>query len=270
MKNDYKNLVMVAEVEPITLTSGALTATIDPDAGARISSLRVNNTEFLTSRNDDPLAWGMYPMAPYAGRVRNAQFVFNGTTHDLVADAEPHAIHGTTYSRAWRIVDRTKTSLTMTIGLGANWPMLGKVTHDIRVTPTSLLCMLRIDADEAMPAQVGWHPWFRSPLAVRTDFEAMLQRDPFGIATSKEVAVPISPVDDCFVRPGNYPLITVDDETIEIISDCSHWVRYDAPNGDVCLEPQSGPPNQINDSPIVIAPGAPLVRRCELRVVTTR
>lgn len=259
---------MVTEVEPITLTSGALSATINPDDGARISSFRVNNTEFLTPYASDPLGWGMYPMVPFAGRVRNAQFVFNGLTHDLPTNAEPHSIHGTTYARAWRIVDRTSTTLTMTIGLGANWPMLGKVTHDVRLTPTGLHCTLRIDADEAMPAQVGWHPWFRSPRHVHTDFAAMLQRDPFGIATNKEVPVPSGPIDDCLVRPGDFPLITVGEETIEIVSDCSHWVRFDAPHGDVCIEPQSGPPNQINDSPIVIAPGAPLIRRCELRAVT--
>lgn len=264
-----KNLIMVTEVEPITLTAGALSATIDPDHGARISSLRVRDTEFLSSQVDDPLGWGMYPMAPYAGRVRNAQFVFNGVTHDLVAAAEPHAIHGTTYARAWRITERTDTTLAMTIGLGANWPMLGKVTHEIRVTPTALLCTLRIDADEAMPAQVGWHPWFRRPDTVRTDFGAMLQRDPFGIATTKEVQVPAGPVDDCFIRADQFPQVTISNQTIEIVSDCSHWVRYDAPNGDVCIEPQSGAPNQINDSPIVIAPGAPLIRRCELRVVSS-
>ncbi len=258
---------MVTFVEPITLVAGPIETTIEPDFGARISSFRVNDTEFLTPQKEHPLEWGMYPMVPYAGRVRNAQFTFNGITHDLVADAEPHAIHGTTYARAWRISDRTKSSLTMTIGLGANWPMLGKVTHEIRLTSTSLQCMLRIDADEAMPAQVGWHPWFQTPQKVTTDFEAMLQRDPFGIATAKEVPVPRASVDDCFVRPGNYPQITKNDITIEIISDCSHWVRYDAPNGDICIEPQSGAPNQINDSPIVIAPGAPLIRRCELRVL---
>lgn len=260
---------MVTDVEPITLTAGALSTTINPDDGARISSLRVNGTEFLTPRTTDPLGWGMYPMAPFAGRVRNAQFVFNGITHDLPATAEPHAIHGTTYARAWRIADRTATSLTMTIGLGADWPMLGKVTHEVRVTPSAVLCMLRIDADEAMPAQVGWHPWFHSPQLVQTDFDAMLARDPFGITTRKEVPVPTGPIDDCLVRPGNYPRVTIDNKTIELISDCSHWVRYDAPQGDVCIEPQSGPPNQINDSPIVIAPGSPLIRRCELRVVTS-
>jgi aldose 1-epimerase len=268
VKIGLKNLIMVTFVEPITLVAGAITATIEPDVGARISSFRVHETEFLTPQKNHPLEWGMYPMAPFAGRVRNAQFMFNGTTHDLVADAEPHAIHGTTYARAWRITERTNSSLTMTIGLGANWPMLGKVTHEVRLTPTSLQCLLRIDAEEAMPAQVGWHPWFYAPQKIVTDFDAMLQRDPFGIATSKEVPVPNTPVDDCFVRAGNFPQVSKDGITVEIISDCSHWVRYDAPNGDTCIEPQSGPPNQINDSPIVIAPGAPLMRRCELRVLT--
>ena len=258
---------MVTVVEPITLTAHHLSVRVDPDHGGRIASLCVHGEEFLSAPSDDPLGWGMYPMAPYAGRVRNAQFAFNGRTFDLLPAAEPHAIHGTTYSRAWRISHRDETSVTMTIGLGADWPMLGRVTHEIRLTDTSVLCSLTIEADEAMPAQVGWHPWFRSPTAVHTDFSAMLKRDPFGIATSEEVDVPFHPVDDCFVRTREFPRVTVGEETIEIISDCSHWVRYDAPNGDVCIEPQSGPPNQINDAPFVITPGVPLTRRCEFRVL---
>ena len=204
-------------------------------------------------------------MAPYAGRVRNAQFRFNGKVHDLRANAEPHALHGTVYNRAWRVVERSEKSISMTISLGADWPMLGRATHTVSVTDTSVLCELRIEADEAMPAHIGWHPWFRSSAQVVTDFGAMLQRDPFGIATEKRVAVPNGAVDDCFIDSGEYPRVTINDVTIEIVSDCSHWVRFDSPEGTVCIEPQSGAPNQINDSPIVIAPGSPLVRRMEFR-----
>jgi len=115
--------------------------------------------------------------------------------------------------------------------------------------------------------QVGWHPWFRTPQRAITNFNAMLKRDEFGITTSERVDVPLGDVDDCFLEPNEWPRVTTDGITLEVASDCPFWVRFDAPFGDVCIEPQSGPPNGINDAPYVLVAGKTFSRWMELRVI---
>jgi len=74
---------------------------VDLDAGCRISSLVIGGLELLVSRRENPMAWGCYPMAPWAGRVRRGRFRFRDRTHALPITLPPHAIHGTTYTRPW-------------------------------------------------------------------------------------------------------------------------------------------------------------------------
>ena len=42
---------------------------VDSAHGGRIASLRVYGEELLVGAGDDPLAWGSYPLAPWAGRL---------------------------------------------------------------------------------------------------------------------------------------------------------------------------------------------------------
>jgi aldose 1-epimerase len=88
----------------------------------------------------------------------------------------------------------------------------------------------------------------------------MLQKDVSGITTNQRVPVPHRKYDDCFVKPITMPWLTIGDVKVEISSDCSHWVIYNANPAGICFEPQSGPPNGINTEPYVVMPGKPLVR----------
>jgi aldose 1-epimerase len=111
-----------------------------------------------------------------------------------------------------------------------------------------------------MPAQVGWHPWFLKPSHTSLIFESMLQRDGHGIATTFRKRTDAVNVDDCFINPLAPLSLTVNEVKLVLSSDCSHWVVYDQPIHATCIEPQSGAPNEINDSPVILAPGESLAR----------
>jgi aldose 1-epimerase len=206
-------------------------------------------------------------MVPYAGRVRDAALIFNDATYSLPIVTNGHALHGTVMHKEWSVDHHTNDSLTLSTSLGDDWPFTGTCSHTIAVLPNRLRCELSITAEQTMPMQLGWHPWFRTPREVVTSFNAMLKRDAFGITTSERVEVPDGDVDDCFLEPNAWPRVTIENTTLEIASDCPFWVRFDAPFGDVCIEPQSGPPNGINDAPLVLEAGATFKRWMELRVV---
>jgi aldose 1-epimerase len=248
------------------ISVGDIAAEIDPDNGGRIASLNVASTPLVVTHGDSLLHWGLYPMAPYAGRVRNAQLAFDNQIFPLRTDAAPHSIHGTVCDRPWNIDAHDATSILMSTDTGPDWPFAATVTHRIAVTQDFVRCELNITAHEPMPTQLGWHPWFVRPRQVVTSFHSMLQRDEHGITTLDRVDPVPPPVDDCFFEPNAWPVVSIGSYVVEIASDCPYWVRYDAPGGDVCIEPQSGPPNGINSKPLVLQSGQQFSRWMELRI----
>lgn len=250
----------------INLTHENLSVVVDAESGARISSFLVDGIEILKTHDANTYDWGLYAMVPYAGRVRDAKLTFKDKVYALPAVTNGHALHGTVMHEKWSCSETSDTSVIFRTSFGNNWPFRGECTHRIALLSDRLRCELTITAADDMPVQLGWHPWFRGGIA-DTDFNAMLQRDTDGITTSQRVAPATENIDDCFLEPNRWPRVVVDNTTIEIASDCPFWVRYDAPSGDVCIEPQSGPPNGINDAPLVLTAGETFSRWMELRIV---
>ena len=196
----------------------------------------------------------MYVMAPWAGRMRRGELHFAGSTHQVPCDLPPHAIHGTTYNSEWTIADVTPRSVVLQSALGATWPFEGLVRHEIAIVDDTLHLALELHASESMPAQLGWHPWFARPAILSHSFRSMYVRGADGLPTGQMIDPTPGPHDDCFVDPLHSPRITFDDGvSIELKSDCDHWVVYDEQPHGLCVEPQSGPPNGVNDSPHVVS-----------------
>jgi aldose 1-epimerase len=262
--------------EPILELAGAgVRCRVVPGAGGRLASIEVEGTEVLVigDPSDHPMQWGSFPMVPYAGRVRDGRFVHDGTEYVLPLDLPPHAIHGTTYHRPWSVDAAGSHSVDLRIDLGDSWPLGGWAHQRITVTDRGVRCELAVTAaDRSMPAQVGWHPWFRKPTTARFRFGGMYQRDDTGVPTGEIVSPPPGPWDDCFVEPRTPPTLTIagrggsPDVEAVITSDCSHWVVYDRPDHATCVEPQSGPPDGCTLEPMVLQPGETLRRWMQIDV----
>ena len=113
-----------------------------------------------------------------------------------------------------------------------------------------------------MPVTLGWHPWFRKPVADDLRFDAMYRQDDAGIPTGELIDPAARPWDDCFVRPLAPLVLQISPSiTVTVASDCDHWVVYDKPEHATCVEPQSGPPDAANlGAATIIQPGEMLQR----------
>lgn len=247
-------------VRSITISNERVSATVSAAHGARLTSLRIDGVEVLVTRGNDPLAWGCYPMVPYAGRVRDALLRFDGREHDLRPNGGRHSLHGTVFDVPWETVSVTATSATFTTTLGDDWPFSATVIHHIETDSDGVTMRLVLHCDEPQPVQVGWHPWFLKPRVFEHRCALMLPRDLDGIATSPAEPIGAPPWDDCFVSDGATPSLEVSGVSLRLSSDCSHWVVYDEPRHATCVEPQSGPPNGINDAPLVLGAGEMMTR----------
>ncbi|MEO7665080.1 MAG: aldose 1-epimerase [Candidatus Limnocylindrales bacterium] len=240
---------MTASAAPFVVDAGDAQLKLDPRAGGRISSLEIGDDELLvTSSPEGPVYWGCYPMAPWAGRIREGRFRFRGHDLELPLGAPPHAIHGIAYDRPWDVVDGT----TIALELGPPWPFRGDLVQRFELTPDRLDLTLELRATEAMPAVLGWHPWFRRTIgvaAVELAFrpDAMLTRDATGLPTGELVDPSAGPWDDAFTGVRRPVRLTWPGRlALEIDSTCDWWVAYTERPDAVCIEPQSAPPDAVN------------------------
>ena len=118
--------------------------------------------------------------------------------------------------------------------------------------------------DQAMPATLGWHPWFRKPDQVLFSPSAMYPRDGEGIAVLPCIAPTPGPWDDCFINQGDVTLVSAG-QRLRLRADTDHWVVYDGAAHATCVEPQTGPPDGFTLAPTRLQPGQRLQLTFELR-----
>ncbi|MDJ0770668.1 MAG: hypothetical protein QNJ12_17880 [Ilumatobacter sp.] len=257
----------------ITIGGDRLNATIAPDAGGRVAQITAAGAPLLIGRDDlppgelEPIAWGAYPMVPWAGRIRRGRFTFEGRSYQLPINRGDHAIHGVGFTSRWTVHDRAAHAVTLTLDLPTDetWPFGGRAEQRIEIADDRLGVMLAATAGPvAMPISLGWHPWFRKP--DRLDFRpsAMYRRDDDGITVDELVEVPAPPWDDCFV---NRRAVRADigDVTVEVSSDVTDWVVYTTDRA-TCIEPQTAPPDAFTIRPRTLTPGATLQLAIGIRV----
>jgi aldose 1-epimerase len=258
---------MIVLDHPGTASSPAVQLSVDADDGGRIAALRIGRRVVLVAGDPhgapdgQPMSWGSFLMAPWAGRVRRGRFSLDGVEHHLDVNLPPHAIHGTTFTRPWTVDLVDGSDVTMSVPLG--WELGGTAQQRIAVTDREVRCELSVTAgDQPMPAEVGWHPWFVLPDELVFEPEAMYRRDDEGIPDGTLVPPGPQPWDDCFVGADRAVLRWRGTEPLEltVTSDCDHWVVYTEPTHAACVEPQSGPPDAFNLRPRILAPGTTLTR----------
>lgn len=235
---------------------------IDPERGGRLASLEVHGLQLLVIDGElGPLQWGSYPMVPWAGRVHHGRFAFAGTSYELPCNLPPHAAHGTGFTSSWAVLD----DHTISLELGPPWPFDGTVRQLFELDESGLTMTIVLQAEVAMPAMVGWHPWFRrfldgdrGPVEAGLSFgpAMMYELDDAAIPTGSLVSPPVGPWDNCFTALVEQPVIEWPGlVTLRLSSSCDHWVIYTEPEYALCVEPQSAAPDEFNRGPTVIEAG---------------
>ncbi len=245
----------LAPGELLAIGNGKPEVRIAPAAGGRIAQMSFDGVDWLCGWSEDnaaAIAWGCYPMVPWAGRIRRAQFRFDGRDYQLPANLGAHAIHGTGFTQRWQVASQSPAEVELSLQLprDGNWPFGGSARQRLVVTDGTLRMELSLTADQhAMPRPVlGWHPWFRKP--DRFDFTPgrCYPRDAEGIATRPLASAPPGPWDDCFINERGVILHRAG-QALRLTSDCDHWTVFDQRAHATCVEPQSGPPDAFNLDP---------------------
>ena len=272
----------------IELRAGDARVTIDPIRGGRLASLVVGGRELLVgphSPEDRSIRWGCYLMAPWPGRLADGRFWWGGEVVQLPRTHGRHAIHGLVWALPWAVSQRDEGSAVLAIDLPPEWPFGGRVEQRISLAPDHLQLRARITAGQAMPAALGWHPWFlrRGDVRVRVDADGVLAtRDalPTGavlpLAGRLDLragpAVGRRRLDHAFVDGRSPAEIRWPDLDLSIdFTPTPATVVVYTPAHAVCVEPQTAWPNAFNLPPaagtwvVNLDPGESLDAALEMR-----
>jgi hypothetical protein len=154
--------------------------------------------------------------------------------------------------------------------LGEPWPWPCRVVQRTELTGGRATFRIELHAREAMPAAVGWHPWFVRRLAgtpssaeLELDVEPglMWAKDATGLPSGRLTAPAPRPWDYCFRDLRSDPVVRWPGELeLTVSSNCEDWIIYDMEDDGVCVEPWTAPPNSLNmPNPRIVTPGAPLM-----------
>lgn len=156
---------------PFTLAHGDCRADVHPATGGALAAFRWRGRDILRAApaNAGVRQMACYPLVPYSNRIGDALLQADGRTHALRANfpPEPHSIHGFGWQRAWQVAARAADSaeLLLVHGGDADWPFACTARQTVLLDAAGLRLTLSVRNDDtrAMPAGLGFHPYF--PLA---------------------------------------------------------------------------------------------------------
>ena len=129
-------------------------AVVLPAEGGRLGSLTVDGRELLVTSSPRGRSTGAatrWRRGPAGSATASSPSA--ARAHRLPLGMPPHAIHGVVFDRPWRMVD----AATIAVELDERWPFRGRVTQRFALQEDGLEVAMTLEADEPMPAVLGWH-----------------------------------------------------------------------------------------------------------------
>lgn len=262
-------------VDPRVLAAGRMRVVVDAAVGGRIARWEAGGLSLLAAHGLHPVEHGMYPMAPWAGRLRENTVTTDSGAVVLPVTYDAWAMHGLVLAGPLEVVEHRQAADVATLLLRRSdfpdwpWPMTVELRYLLEGATLTTAIMV-IAGENAFPAVVGWHPWFRRDLGVggrlawTADAREMAVRGADYLPTGERVpfSTAYGPFDDALVVPDGRVLLTwAGALALDVQSDGRWFVVYDQLPMATCIEPQSGPPNGVNDGlgePVTMAvPGRP-------------
>lgn len=278
----------------IALAAWDWRATLRPELGGAVASLSWRGRDVLRptpEAADDPLQTACFPLIPYANRIDQGRFVFEGREVRLTPTPgfEPHTLHGDGWRRPWTVEaeDDRSTTLVLEHPRG-DWPWRWSARQAVVLDEAGLtitLSMTNTD-DGPMPAGLGLHPWFIRP----EDGRLMLEAEAVWRVDERLIPTDLAPpaavfdwaegprieaapfVDNAY--DGWNGIARIADESRMVTLEASanaRWAHVYAPRGEgfVCVEPVTHRPDALN-APAGEASGLIVLQPGETMVISLR
>ncbi len=165
----------------IDLEAGAWRARLAPEIGGAVWSLDHAGRPVLRPTPQgaaDPLETACFPLVPYANRIDQGRFVFDGRRFDVGATPgfEPHALHGVGWRAPWRIeatgTDHAVLSLSHPGDSRWPWAFAAKQRFSLDEQGLTIALTLLNRSETSAPGGLGLHPYFHRVSGARLRLKA--------------------------------------------------------------------------------------------------
>jgi len=166
--------------ETIELSAGSARVVIAPAIGGSIVAFQCDGEAILRPTPEKAVAEGAvrdcacFPLIPFSNRIADATLHWAGREYGLTRyrDAEPHALHGNGWQRAWSVTRRESSRLAVEFEHDASgarareWPFPYHARQRFALVADALAATLELGLDientggDAFPVGLGWHPYF--------------------------------------------------------------------------------------------------------------
>ena len=174
---------MAAASDLIGLRAGSLTLELIPGIGGSVASFRIDGIDLMRPlsvadlANGDVLGVAMFPMLPYANRIRGNTFTFEGRTYDFVANNPPekYVVHGTGWHRPWRVERASPDSADLrleAVRLDGVYSYEAAQVFTLDGAGLTVTMSISNVGAEELPFGFGLHPWFERDDDVTVQFAA--------------------------------------------------------------------------------------------------
>lgn len=257
----------------IALTAGDWRATLAPGLGGAVLTLDWRGQPVFRPTPDgatDILETACFPLVPYANRIADGRFVFEGRsvllqTLDRFA---PHALHGDAWLLPWTVESQTENRVEMTLdwpGDADGWPWPWRARQIVELSDEGLSITLSMNntGDAVMPAGLGLHPYFQR----YADSRLTLSAEGVWITDAREIPERLAPiaevadwskglaladapfVDHAYAGWTGEAVIEGGGQRVVMTADVpARWAQVYAPKGVdfFCVEPVTHRPDALN------------------------
>jgi aldose 1-epimerase len=264
----------------LTLIAGESRVVVAPEAGGGIVGWVRGGVPILrpaqkAAEEGNFHAMACFPLLPYANRIGNGRFTWNGHAYQLPLNSAPHSIHGIGRERPWQIDQSSLAMLALSLHHAgdATWPFAFDATLGYRLDDDGLTVDLAITnkAAEPAPAGLGLHPYFPKANDAALMFSAAgawqndanflpARHGPVPEDWQHETPRPVagSDIDNCFTGWAGSAVIHAGPASlrIEASSVFGNLQVYTPPrNPFFAVEPVTHSPNAINHPDLPVGQG---------------
>ncbi|MGC8505650.1 MAG: aldose 1-epimerase [Thermoplasmata archaeon] len=233
--------------------------------GAYLSSLTIGSTVVLMESEDGHQTHGgCAVLSPFANRIRNAEYVFEGKRYSLPKNSGEHSIHGLLRDLRWNVEksENNRVAVLSTVLRHPGYPseLYSKLTYSISENSFSVDYVALNSGSANCPVLIGFHPYFMTGKKWKLDYRGkvtkLLYMDQYFPSGETEPAdlrsenLHLSKLDNCFHFDGDLRLISDNGTFLIKRSNMPYLVIYNgtyAGNDSVAIEPMTGAPDAYNN-----------------------
>lgn len=166
----------------IECTSGDTHIAVAPELGGALAWLRWRGQNILRPLDPHGIQranmCGSYPLIPWSNRIADGRFAFDGQPFQVTRNVpdNPHALHGIGWQQVWEVIcaSETQIDLALTCPASVRWPWPWRASQRFALTENDLTVSLTYHnlADHAVPAGLGFHPFFADAASSEVAFHA--------------------------------------------------------------------------------------------------